>query len=465
MTQYPKKYFEDEYRDGFLVERTMKCAWAAQLEVLRHISDICERHGLKYFAFFGTLLGAIRHHGYIPWDDDIDIAMLRSDYQEFLKVCKAELPEEYCVLNCYDYPEWDEVNIRITNGAYIDISEKRMSEYYGCPFSVGVDIYPLDILPDDPEVLKQEKEILNLIANTNDALTSLENETEPNKQNEWRKITIEGLQAISNVLEFQFDYNANIHSQLYQLFDQMCQVFSQEEGQKVTTMPTFIKGAEKMVFHKLWLRESIDFPFEYGTIKVPVGYEACLWARFGVNYMVPRQIKASHDYPFYKQQKELLEERDLWADIEQTSKSLINTLHAEENVLPGQIQEDSGNRARRRKKTICYRVSIVEFLQNKEGVLEKIRRALDIFSGEKDSIDMIFVPDEEIMIALEEPKTVEEYRQLLEEIEKNGCLKYVDENKVQEFVTGIDAFYGDGNSWIYYFKKMKKPVMVQNIKV
>ena len=128
-------------------------------------------------------------------------------------------------------------------------------------------------------------------------------------------------------------------------------------------------------------------------------------------------------------------------------------------------QENNAYKAPQGKKTICYRVSIVEFLQNKEGVLEKIRRALDVFSEAKDTIDMIFVPDEEIMIALEDSKIVEEYRQLLEKIEKNDCLKHVDENEVQEFVTGIDAFYGDNNSWIYYFKMMKRPVMIQNIKV
>lgn len=465
MTQYPREYFEDEYRDGFLVERTMKCAWAAQLEVLRHISDICERHGLKYFAFFGTLLGAIRHHGFIPWDDDIDIAMLRCDYQKFLAVCKSELPKEYCVLNCYDYADWTEVNIRITNGDYIDTSEKRMSEYYGCPFSVGVDVYPLDTIPDAPEVFNQEKEILNLIATTYQRLGELETEEDVEAQERLKTDAVNGLQMIGEILEYQFDFTGSLKSQLLQLFDQMCQVFSEEEGKMVTTMPTYIKGAEKMVFHKLWLRENIDFPFEYDTIKVPVGFEACLWARFGANYMVPRQIKSAHDYPFYKQQKEMLEERSLWADIEKTSKSLINTLFVEERDSSCLHQENNAYKARQGKKTICYRVSIVEFLQNKEGVLEKIRRALDIFSEERDSIDMIFVPDEEIMIALEDSKIVEEYRQLLEKIEKNGCLKHVDENEVQEFVTGIDAFYGDNNSWIYYFKMMKRPVMIQNIKV
>lgn len=465
MIDYPKEYFEDEYRDGFLVEHTMKCAWAAQIEVLHHISDICDRHGLKYFAFFGTLLGAIRHHGYIPWDDDIDIAMLRNDYQRFLEVCKAELPQEYCVLNCYDYPEWEEVNIRITNGDYIDISGKRMKEYYGCPFSVGVDVYPLDTIPDDREIFQQEEDILNLIASTNQKLIEFENESTAAVQEQLKNEVVEGLQSIGQILDYQFNFEGNLHNQLFCLFDQMCQVFSEEEGKKVTTMPTYVKGAKKMIFDKLWLRESIDFPFEYGTIKVPIGFEACLWARFGVNYMVPKQIKAAHDYPFYKAQKEMLESRNLWADVEKTSKSLINTLFVDANALPVQVKDNYGKHARQGKKTICYRVSIVEFLQNKEGVLEKIRRSLDIFQEQRENIDLMFVPDKEIFETLEEQSTKEEYQQLLDDMEKNGCLRYVDLNEVQEIVSTVDAFYGDSNSWIYYFKMMKKPVMVQNIQV
>ena len=57
---FPEEYFEDEVREGFLVECKMKCAWAAQLEVLKEIDRICTKHGIRYFADSGTLLGAVR---------------------------------------------------------------------------------------------------------------------------------------------------------------------------------------------------------------------------------------------------------------------------------------------------------------------------------------------------------------------------------------------------------------------
>ena len=76
----------------FIIEPMMKYAWAAEIEVLEVVAEICNRHNIQYFADYGTLLGAVRHKGFIPWDDDIDISMFRSDYERFLKIAPAELP-------------------------------------------------------------------------------------------------------------------------------------------------------------------------------------------------------------------------------------------------------------------------------------------------------------------------------------------------------------------------------------
>lgn len=59
----------------------MKHVWAAEIEILLEVIKICERHGLTYYADWGTLLGAVRHEGFIPWDDDIDLAMMRPDFE------------------------------------------------------------------------------------------------------------------------------------------------------------------------------------------------------------------------------------------------------------------------------------------------------------------------------------------------------------------------------------------------
>ena len=90
---FPDSYFEDEVKAGFFVSAKMKSYWAMQLEVLNEIDRICRKHHIQYFAEWGTLLGTVRHRGYIPWDDDMDIAMKRMDYEKFRKVLPGELPK------------------------------------------------------------------------------------------------------------------------------------------------------------------------------------------------------------------------------------------------------------------------------------------------------------------------------------------------------------------------------------
>ena len=73
---------EPETRNGYYISADMKKVWAVEMQLLKKLLEVCEKHHLRIWAEGGTLLGAVRHHGYIPWDDDIDMAMLRDDYDK-----------------------------------------------------------------------------------------------------------------------------------------------------------------------------------------------------------------------------------------------------------------------------------------------------------------------------------------------------------------------------------------------
>ena len=147
--EFSSSFFEDEVREGFFITSMMKRYWACQLKVLSQIAGICERHGLKWFADYRTLLGVVRHKGFIPWDDDLDICMLRDDWEKFFKLAKDELPAEYVVMTLDEQPEYKEITGRVVNSHAIDYSPQHLEEFYGCPYSVGVDIFPLDGIYDD----------------------------------------------------------------------------------------------------------------------------------------------------------------------------------------------------------------------------------------------------------------------------------------------------------------------------
>lgn len=96
----PKSFFDEEQICDFFVDKKRKKIWAIELDLLIQFDKICKKHGLIYFLIGGTLLGAVRHHGFIPWDDDLDVAMPRKDY-DLLMQLKDEFSEPYFLQTPY----------------------------------------------------------------------------------------------------------------------------------------------------------------------------------------------------------------------------------------------------------------------------------------------------------------------------------------------------------------------------
>ena len=98
----PSSFWEAEERDGFLVTAERKAVWAVELRLLAQLDAVCRRYGLAYFAGGGTMLGAVRHGGFIPWDDDIDLFMLRRDYDRLLALGGAAFSPPYFLQTAYN---------------------------------------------------------------------------------------------------------------------------------------------------------------------------------------------------------------------------------------------------------------------------------------------------------------------------------------------------------------------------
>ena len=158
-----KSFFEAEVRDGFYVTSEMKQAWAAQLEVLSDVDRACRENGIQYFAEWGTLLGAVRHHGFIPWDDDMDICMKRPDYDRFLQIAEQVMPEGYKIFNINSDENNDNMLTRIINGRTINFDKAYLEKYHGFPYVSGIDIFPLDFIAPDKEDDDFQCEIISIV--------------------------------------------------------------------------------------------------------------------------------------------------------------------------------------------------------------------------------------------------------------------------------------------------------------
>lgn len=132
----------EEVRNDFLVTSERKKIWACLLEMLELVDRICRHNNIPYFAIGGTLLGAVRHGGFIPWDDDLDIAMLRNDYNRFLEVAQKELTGKFFLQTTLTDQDYYREHARIRNSDTTGICEHY--EMHKCNNGIYLDILPLE---------------------------------------------------------------------------------------------------------------------------------------------------------------------------------------------------------------------------------------------------------------------------------------------------------------------------------
>ncbi len=306
MLGFEDGFFQAEIRENFQVDVTMKTVWAAELEVLSEVAKVCERHGLTWYMAFGSLLGAVRHKGFIPWDDDIDICLKRDDYIQLLQYLPKELPEGYVVRSPLLESWYPEYHSCVANSDSISMEPEHLKKFHGCPFIVGIDVFPLDFLEEGEETSLR----LSLFKAARQAALLAKSGEKNKKLNEILNllekkcdVTIDRNGLSENTSE---DCRNELSARLWGLANDIVMSGSRHKTDKLSMYLDYLRFGK--FYQTAWFEEMEWMPFEDFMVPVPSEYDKILRATYG-DYSVCVRNTTLHDYPFYNKQLEQLRKR------------------------------------------------------------------------------------------------------------------------------------------------------------
>ena len=258
--RFDADFFNPEMRCDFLVTRKMKKIWAVQIDLFLQFERVCARHGLKYFAAGGTLLGACRHNGYIPWDDDMDIYLPRPDYMK-LQECADEFEDPYFL----QMPGRDEDYFYSFSKLRNSRTTQASATFSHRAFNQGVCI---DIIPLDKWTTKKGEAAFNRI-----------NEINIDNSNYLRQGM---MNPSAKDLERIRAWSGTPPAENLQEIDRLATQFNEMRAPKIITAAvTTLYPHDTIQFPAKAFESARKFPFENIEMTVPIGYESILTTQYG----------------------------------------------------------------------------------------------------------------------------------------------------------------------------------------
>lgn len=266
---------EPETRRGYYITAEMKKVWAVEIKLLKKLLKVCEKHNLRIFAEGGTLLGAVREHGFIPWDDDIDMAMPREDYDKMREIASDEFKAPFFFQCGYTdlFPNGF-TRLRMDGTAAIF----KKSIYHNCHQGIFIDIFPLDAVPTDFDEFNkllikrmEMKEKMILYSRNHFSFTNL--------LYDWKAFV-----AKIEIGKIGFH-------RYFNKYDLMVKQYSKKPYSLVSIFSWNYDN--RYLRESKWYNDTIFIPFEDIMIPVPTDYEKILTTQFG-DYMRPVKAPSEH---------------------------------------------------------------------------------------------------------------------------------------------------------------------------
>lgn len=242
-----------------------------ELSMLKDLDSICRNNNISYEVDGGTLLGAVRHQGFIPWDDDVDVRMLRDDYDKFILICEEELDKEKYFLQTYNTDEgyrWGYARI-LKKGTFF---QREGQDALKMKRGIFIDIFPCDGMPDGG--LKKMLFNWACFIGRKILYSPVGADNEANLIKRFIYILLSKLPKEAGTA----------------IFERLVDLYRGKDTELVRTLGW---GApeENVGFKREWMLETTELKFEDMTVKAPKKYEEHLVHMFGNDYMTPPPLE------------------------------------------------------------------------------------------------------------------------------------------------------------------------------
>lgn len=295
--QLPDGFLNEEIRDGYKVTTDVKKLWAVLLDLLNEFMSVCDRNNIKYYACAGTILGAARHRGIIPWDDDIDVMMFREDYEKLCAIAEKEFRHPYFFQTEYTdkYSCRGHAQLRNSLTTGILSAEKGLFTYNQ---GIFLDVFPLDNVPDDiaerRKFLREIKKHRSYVNDVKYAYCSCQ-----------FRLRLNVLRMLYAPVKYYFirrkTKNTDI-DELYRTLECNYQRYNTINTQNVMLTPLCMERYMWPV--ETFQGEMVYLPFEMLKIPVPIGYVQQLnitygnWQKFVIGGSVHGSLIADTEKPY-----------------------------------------------------------------------------------------------------------------------------------------------------------------------
>lgn len=284
--ELPDGFLEEEVRCDYTVTKDIKELWAIEIDLLMQLDEVCKKHNLKYYITDGTMLGTVRHKGFIPWDDDIDVTMFRDDYEKLLKVAETEFKYPYFLQTEYSDPGCLRGHAQLRNSATTGILKTEEGKF---KFNQGIflDVFVMDTVIDDKKLFEQQKKDAEKYRKR--AVKCARWSTRYYKQNTLKSKVKGILYPVVNA----FLRKTKLEEKNFRKFEEVCKRYNNTETKYVTTLE-FSFDIERWGKRLKSYFDKVEYmPFEFIKLPISVDYDEMLRNDYG-DYMVFKKGASAH---------------------------------------------------------------------------------------------------------------------------------------------------------------------------